>query len=229
TAKQISTLPQAELRSMMQTLQLFNYAQQGSNETTERDIVRLLQEQITQMQQSQVQQTEGKQIRTNPIVTLLQELQQNAQQEPVRSSMINLIGQYKALHHQALNMLSEFNLTSTSVLSNEQFSQLQTRMANEIIPLLHPNEQEIVRTLLTTNHAQNVAQLHALLQTFSSNQFYSIILEALIVNNEQSPTHTDLVPERFMLHVNQLLQTLGLSHEAVVKSLPTEQVNLPQS
>src|SRR5699024_10105410 len=94
TAKQISTLPQAELRSMMQTLQLFNYAQQGSNETTERDIVRLLQEQITQVQQSQVQQTEGKQIRTNPIVTLLQELQQNAQQQPVRSSMINLIGQY---------------------------------------------------------------------------------------------------------------------------------------
>lgn len=229
TTEQISTLPQAELRSMMQTLQLLNYTQQGSNETTGRDIVRLLQEQISQIQQPHGQQMQGEQTRTNPVVTLLQDLQQNAQQQPVRSSMINIIGQYKALHQQATNVLNEFNFARTSVLSDEQFAQLQARISKEIIPLLQPSEQEVVRTLLTANNTQNVAQLHALLQTFSSNQFYSVIMETLVANNEQSSTRADLVPERFMLHANQILQTFGMSHEAVVKNLPTQQEVLPQA
>lgn len=229
TTEQISSFPQAELRSMMQTLQLFNYIQQGSNETTERDIVRLLQEQITQIQQSQGRQVQGEQTRTNSVVTLLQDLQQNAQQQSVRSSMINIIGQYKTLHQQATNVLNEFNLARTSVLSDEQFAQLQARISNEIIPLLQPSEQEVVRTLLTANNTQNVAQLHALLQTFSSNQFYSVVMEALVANNEQSSTRADFVPERFMLHVNQILQTFGLSHEAAVKNLPTQQEVVPQA
>lgn len=229
TTEQISSLPQAQVRSMVQTLQMLNYIQQGSSGINERDVVRMVQDQIMQAQQPQSQQTAGEEVRARTIANLLQELQQNTQQTTVRSSMINLVQQYKALHQQALNVMNEFNLSRGTMLSNEQFAQLQARVTNEIMPLLQPGEQEIVRMLLTTNNAQNINQIHALLQTFSSNQFYSVIMEALVAANEQSASRADFVPERFMLHTNQILQTFGMSHEAIVKNLPIQQEALPHA
>lgn len=230
-AEQLNSLPQAELRSLMQTLQLFNYAQLGSGDTSERQTMPRLLEQLTlaQQTQGQVTQTQNEQVRPNTITTLLNELQQSVQQPAVRSSMINIVQQYKALHQQSMNILNEFNLSRNAVLSNEQFTQLQERISNHILPLLQPSEQEVVRTLLTTNNTQNVNQLHALLQTFSSNQFYSVLTETVMTNTEQSATRTDFIPQRFMLHAKQILQTFGLSHEAAVKNIPTQLEALPNA
>lgn len=215
TSEQLSSLPQTELRSIMQTLQMFNYTQSASSEESEQQIARLLQ---------------GSQARNDVVREMLQQLQQSVNQANTRSSMSHLIQQYKALHLNATNIMHEFNFTRDQTLSNEQFTQLKNQITKYILPYLQPNEQEVVRSLLNTNNSQTVGHLHALLQSFASNQFYSVMMESLI-NEETSISRTgtnpDFIQQRFTLHMEQVLQTLGLSHESTIKNIPPQQEGLP--
>lgn len=215
--EQLNALPQTTLRSFAQTLQLFNYIPSTTAAGQEFTAAHF---------------EEGTQLRQEMITRLVQQLQQSTSQSSIRSSMSHFIQQYEPIYQQATNILRSFNLTSTTPMSNEQFTQLKTQITNHLLPHLPPTEQEVVRTLLATNTQQNVTQLHALLQTFSSNQFYSTVMEAL-ANDKEAPisrmgnAHPDIMPQKFMLHIKQVLQTLGLSHESTLKNLPSQQMAMP--
>src|SRR5699024_7150773 len=162
------------------------------------------------------------------VARLLSDLHEAVRQENVRSGMNHFVTHYKALHSEATNILQAFNLSSSAdPLSDEQFTALTDRIINQVIPLLSASEQEVVRTLLRSNTPQNIPYLQALLQSLAGNQFYSVINEALIASNAESTTHADLIPQRFILHLEQMMQTLGLSHEAVVKTIAPQQETLP--
>lgn len=197
TAEQISALPATEARSLIQVLQMFHYLSASSLENIQNEAT---------------------------VVRLLNDLQQAVRQDSVRSGMNQLVSQYKALQAEATNILQAFNLSSsTAPLSHAQFTALTDRVINQVIPLLSAAEQEEIRTLLSANTPENMSSLQALLRSLSSNHFYSVINEALIANNTESTTRADLIPQRFILHLEQVMQTLGLSHEALVKTIPTQE------
>lgn len=212
TVENMGFLARTDLQSMIQTLQLFQYVSPMNHGEK---LYRLVSNEETGQQ---------------TLTSLLNSLQEQGRKEHVRSSMGQLIGQYKGLHREATNIIREFDLVRTTALSEKQFTQLANRITNHILPLLPRGEQEVIRTLLNSNDSQSIRQIHALLQSFSTNQFYSILAEAIVQNDSESVlrTGTDFIQQRFVLHAEQLLQTLGLNHEAIAKQLPTQQEVLPQ-
>lgn len=239
TAEQISVLPTSEARALIQTLQMFHYlpasslenvqneaSLRSSNENIRPDILSILQ--TGGHKESSTDRPSLQNLNEATVARLLNELQQAVRQENVRSGMNHFVTHYKALHSEATNILQAFNLSSSAaLLSDEQFNALTDRMINHVIPLLSAAEQEVVRSLLIANTPKSVASLQALVQSLSGNHFYSVINEALVANSAESTTQTDLIPQRFILHLEQMIQTLGLSHEAVVKTIAAQQEVLP--
>src|SRR5699024_10298500 len=231
TTEQLSTLPTTEARALMQALQMFNYLPASSLENVQHEANRTASDknirpdilsflQAGGYKESSTARPSLESLNEATVARLLSDLHEAVRQENVRSGMNHFVTHYKALHSEATNILQAFNLSSSAdPLSDEQFTALTDRIINQVIPLLSASEQEVVRTLLRANTPQNIASLQALLQSLAGNQFYSVINEALIASNAESTTHADLIPQRFILHLEQMMQTLGLSHEAVVKTI----------
>jgi len=239
TTEQLSTLPTTEARALMQALQMFNYLPASSLENVQHEANRTASDknirpdilsflQAGGYKESSTARPSLESLNEATVARLLSDLHEAVRQENVRSGMNHFVTHYKALHSEATNILQAFNLSSSAdPLSDEQFTALTDRIINQVIPLLSASEQEVVRTLLRANTPQNIASLQALLQSLAGNQFYSVINEALIASNAESTTHADLIPQRFILHLEQMMQTLGLSHEAVVKTIAPQQETLP--
>ena len=214
TPEQIASLPKEQVRQMLQSFQLLRLLPLTNEQEIEAYTNRLFQEANARIKA------------TSSLVNDIHVQSKKAKQE---TAMLQLIRQYKPISHVANQIIHEFELPRNKPLSSEQFSALKQKITNELLPLLPNNEQLVVRNLLNTNNQANLQSLQTLLQTFQSQHFYSVLMDALMLNQDEALNQNNVIQQRFLLNVQQLLQTLGTQNEAAVKQFPTQIEHVPAS
>lgn len=209
----LQSLPARELSSIIESLQLFKLVPSKG------------------MKHDLASSATGTGIKQASIQQLLQALQRSSTYDSHSKSMKHLIEQYQSLQHRANHLIHEFSLIDTSGLTKDQFTQLTQRMINDLIPLLPKEQQVIVRNILQSNQSQSLPLIQSMLHSLSSNHFYSLLLESLVTEDERKvmPQNEsgNFIQQRFLLHTAQLLQSLGLSHESMIKNMTNQFENLP--
>lgn len=215
TAENFSNLHEQTFRPILESIQLLYGQHLGQTADV---IERLILGQSTQMEQTKEQFVQ----------LLLKALEQQGRQPAFRESMEQIISQYKLLQPRADQLLAQFNLSQgRTSMTDTDFSRLKNVMEQELLPLLTHNDQRTVQRFLSENNSSNINMLRSLLQSFSSNPFYSLMMEILLASESNLEERTDGIQKQFLLHVQQLLQTLGNNHEAVLKQLPHQQEHMP--
>lgn len=204
--RQLDTMPKEQLRQLILSFSILRYLPLSNNQEVERYLTHLLQDNTPK---------------------LVQDLQTHLQNDARHSDIIKLMKQYKPITQITNQMLLEFQLTQSKQLPSEQFMLLKQKITNELLPLLPSHEQQIIRTLVQVNNHTNIDQLQSLLRSFQSQHFYSVLMEALGVKNDHQIENSGLHQQRFLLHVQQLLQSLGTNNEALIKQFVTQQENVP--
>lgn len=205
-AEQLASLPKEQVQQLLSSLQLLRYLPTANEQEIELYTNRILQDVNSRNQ--------------TPFM-LLNDLYSQIQRLSQEGNILHLIKHYQSISQGASQLLQQFQLSESTQLTTEQFNLLKNSITTNLLPLLSPNEQQVVNSLLHSNNQTNLQQLQTLLQSFQSQQFFSLLIDSLMVNDEATKGN-ELLQQKFLLHVQQLLQTLGTNNEAIVKQLPPQ-------
>lgn len=145
----------------------------------------------------------------------------------VRTSILNLIENYTSLKRVATSLGYDFELTSRSSLTKREYTVLQQRISSDLLPLLPKQLQESIRPLLQTNTENSFNQLRALIQSLANNHLYTLLLESVLNHEARTERNDTLLPQQFLLHAKQVLQSLGVANEYMLRHTTSQAEQVP--
>lgn len=165
--------------------------------------------------------------RTNINERLLSLLSHLVERPEVRTSILNLTENYTALKRVATSIGYDFELTSRSSLTKPEYTVLQQRISSDLLPLLPKQLQESIRPLLQTNTENSFNQLRALIQSLANNHLYTLLLESVLNHEARTERNDTLLPQQFLLHAKQVLQSLGVANESMLRHTTSQAEQIP--
>ncbi|MEJ8776940.1 hypothetical protein [Pseudogracilibacillus sp. ICA-222130] len=119
----------------------------------------------------------------------------------------------------ANKLLQLFSNIRTGKLPNEQFILLKQMVHQQLYGTLPMQLQQTLDMLLDENHPDHVTQLHSLLQILCNDVLYRTIQSMIQLPMELESNSTENVQQRFLTHLHQYMNIVGLQDEQRIKTV----------
>src|SRR5690606_953673 len=138
--------------------------------------------------------------------------------------ILQFLKQYKPILKVLAQMFEALPQDRIRNLDVTDVKLIKQKITNHLLPLLPKSMQQAISSLIQANNETSVQQLASLFNTLPRPELYSLLLEAASGGNE-APPKSEWISARFLVHVTQTLETLGLNNEASLKQTFLQQEN----
>lgn len=157
-------------------------------------------------------------------ITLVQDLRAHIGKTDQHVEILQFLKQYKPILKVLAQMFEALPRERIRNLDVTDVKLIKQKITNHLLPLLPKSMQQAISSLIQANNETSVQQLASLFNTLTRPELYSLLLEAASGGNE-APPKSEWISARFLVHVTQTLETLGLNNEASLKQTFLQQEN----
>ncbi|WP_430785963.1 hypothetical protein VBD025_12540 [Virgibacillus flavescens] len=158
------------------------------------------------------------QLNSTDLITELNQMMSNKSQ---------VVKQAQLLLQQFSSLINKANIHQVS-LSSSEFSNLNSQVKSELLPLLTEKQQVQLKTL--ENNPKSLIKLQTTLKTLTNEQLYAQIEKLVYITKADGQLLATKPHEQFLIQLKNVIQSTGFAHEFnLANDLPDQHSNTVKS